>query len=201
MKRNFLATLLFAQGVPMLLGGDEIGRTQGGNNNAYCQDNDVSYFNWDLGETGVELCRFVGDLIGIWKESPILRRRAFFTGQPVDGEQAKDVTWIRPNGEEMHEEDWANADNHTIGMLLLGKAADELDVRGRSASGDTLLLLLNAGTRSRSYTLPRLEDPGIWEELLNTARTGAWTRIVRNEAVVLNAHSSLLLRHSERVSE
>jgi glycogen operon protein len=201
MKRNFLATLLFAQGVPMLLGGDEIGRTQGGNNNAYCQDNDVSYFNWDLGETGVELSRFVGDLIEIWKESPILRRRAFFTGQPVDGEQTKDVTWIRPNGEEMDEEDWANPDNHTIGLLLLGKAADELDVRGRSASGDTLLLLLNAGTRSRSYTLPRLEDPGVWEELLNTARTGAWTRIVRNEAVVLNAHSSLLLRHSERVSE
>ncbi len=98
MKRNFLTTLFFSQGVPMLLGGDEIGRTQQGNNNAYCQDNEISWFNWDIGETGNELCDFVRDLIAIMQGNPILRRRDFFTGEPYPGTQTKDVTWIRPDG-------------------------------------------------------------------------------------------------------
>ena len=88
-------------------------------------------------------------LIEIVHANPILRRRDFFTGQPAAGTLAKDVTWIRPDGEEMTEGDWADPENRTIGMLLLGRAADEVDARGRSARGDTLLLLLNAGTRSR----------------------------------------------------
>jgi glycogen operon protein len=199
MKRNFFTTLFFAQGVPMLLGGDEIGRTQQGNNNAYCQDNESSWFDWDLGESGLDLCRFVRDLIGVFQDNPVLRRRAFFTGTEVAGTQTKDVTWIRPNGQEMTEGEWSDPNNQSIGMLLLGSAADEVDIRGRSATGDTLLLLLNAGARSHSYTLPRLEQPGRWEELLNTARPGPWSRLVRNDAVNLAAHSSLLLRHSERL--
>ncbi len=198
MKRNFLATLFFSQGVPMLLGGDEIGRTQRGNNNAYCQDNDVSWFNWDIGETGVDLYNFVRDVIRVKQDNPILRRRAFFTGEPHGGMQTKDVTWIRPDGSEMTEEDWADAELHSIGMLLLGLATDEVDIRGRSYAGDSLFLMLNAGTRSRSYTLPRMEFAGLWEEVLNTAQPGPWNRIVRTDAVSLNAHSMLLLRHSDR---
>ena len=199
MKRNFLTTLLFAQGVPMLLGGDEIGRSQQGNNNAYCQDNEVSWFDWDIGESGYEMRDFVRDLIGVLQSNPILRRRGFFTGTPVPGTNTKDVTWIRSNGQEMTDEAWEDPNNQSIGMLLFGRAADEVDIRGRSTPADTLLLLLNAGTRSHSYTLPRMETPGLWEELLNTARPGPWTRQVRNEAVNLTAHSSLLLRHSERI--
>jgi glycogen operon protein len=198
MKRNFLATLFFSQGVPMLLGGDEIGRTQHGNNNAYCQDNELSWFNWDIGETGQDLYNFVRDLIGVMQDNPILRRRAFFTGEPHPGMQTKDVTWIRPDGSEMTEPDWDDPELHTIGMLLLGVATDEVDVRGRSYAGDSLFLMLNAGTRSRSYTLPRMELAGQWEEVLSTAQPGPWSRIVRTEAVSLNAHSTLLLRHSER---
>jgi isoamylase len=198
MKRNFLATLFFSQGVPMLLGGDEIGRTQRGNNNAYCQDNDLSWFNWDVGDTGDDLCNFVRDLIKVKQDNPILRRRAFFTGEPHPGMQTKDVTWIRPDGSEMTEQDWEDAELHTIGMLLLGMATDEVDIRGRSYAGDSLFLMLNAGTRSRSYTLPRMELAGQWEEVLNTAQPGPWSRIVRTDAVSLNAHSTLLLRHSER---
>jgi glycogen operon protein len=198
MKRNFLATLFFSQGVPMLLGGDEIGRTQQGNNNAYCQDNDVSWFNWDVGETGEDLRNFVRDVIAVMRDNPILRRRAFFTGEPHPGMETKDVTWIRPDGSEMTEQDWADSELHTIGMLLFGLATDEVDVRGRSYAGDSLFLMLNAGTRSRSYTLPRMELAGQWEEVLSTAQPGPWSRIVRNEAVSLNAHSTLLLRHSER---
>jgi isoamylase len=182
----------------MLLGGDEIGRTQRGNNNAYNQDNEISWFDWDVGESGYDMYNFVRDLIAIMRSNPILRRRGFFTGAPVPGTNTKDVTWIRSNGQEMTEEAWSDPNNQSIGMLLFGRAADEVDSRGRSAPADTLLLLLNAGPRSHSYTLPRMENPGIWEELLNTARPGPWARQVRNEAVNLTAHSSLLLRHTER---
>ena len=199
MKRNFLTTLLFAQGVPMLLGGDEIGRSQQGNNNAYCQDNEVSWFDWDIGESGYDMRDFVRELIRVLQSNPILRRRGFFTGAVVPGTNTKDVTWIRSNGQEMTDEAWEDPNNQSIGMLLFGRAADEVDIRGRSASADTLLLLLNAGTRSHSYVLPRMERPGLWEELLNTARPGPWARQVRNDAVNLTAHSSLLLRHSERI--
>jgi isoamylase len=199
MKRNFLTTLLFAQGVPMLLGGDEIGRSQEGNNNAYCQDNDVSWFDWDVGESGFDMRDFVRELIRVLQSNPILRRRGFFTGSVVPGTHTKDVTWIRSNGQEMTDEAWEDPNNQSIGMLLFGRAADEVDIRGRSAPADTLLLLLNAGTRSHSYVLPRMESPGLWEELLNTARPGPWSRQVRNDAVNLTAHSSLLLRHSERI--
>jgi glycogen operon protein len=201
MKRNFLTTLLFAQGVPMLLGGDEIGRSQQGNNNAYCQDNEISWVDWDIGESGYDMRDFVRELIRVLQSNPILRRRGFFTGTAVPGTHTKDVTWIRSNGQEMTDEAWEDPNNQSIGMLLFGRAADEVDIRGRSAPADTLLLLLNAGTRSHSYTLPRMETPGLWEELLNTARPGPWARQVRNDAVNLTAHSSLLLRHSERIEQ
>jgi glycogen operon protein len=199
MKRNLLATLFFSQGVPMLLGGDEIGRSQQGNNNAYCQDNEVSWFDWDIGETGWDMYQFVRDLIAVMQNNPILRRRAFFTGEVRSGQHTKDVTWVRPDGAEMTDADWSEPDRRSIGMLMLGQAADEVDIRGRSASGDTLLFLLNAGWRARSYTLPRMEVPGRWEEVLNTAHPGPWTRLIRNEVVSLTSHSCLLLRHNERL--
>ncbi|HEY5250270.1 MAG TPA: glycogen debranching protein GlgX [Acidimicrobiales bacterium] len=200
MKRNLLTTLMFSQGVRMILGGDEIGRTQDGNNNAYCQDSEISWVDWDVGETGTALCAFTRDLISIVEDNPILRRRDFFTGKSV-GDQARDVMWVRPDGEMMTEEDWQDSENRSIGMLLPGRAADEIDVRGRLVKSNSLLLLLNASTRSRSWTLPRLEWPGRWEELISTARPGEQGRTVRTSAVNLTAHSSLLLRHNERLDE
>ncbi|MGA7418492.1 MAG: glycogen debranching protein GlgX [Acidimicrobiales bacterium] len=200
MKRNFLTTLMFSQGVRMVLGGDEIGRTQMGNNNPYCQDSEVSWVDWDVGETGGALCDFTRDLISIVGANPILRRRDFFTGEPV-GDQARDATWVRPDGEMMTDDDWKDPENRSIGMLLPGRAADEVDTRGRLVKSNSLLLLLNASSRSRSWTLPRLEWPGRWEELLSTARPGEQGRTVRTPAVNLTAHSSLLLRHNERLDE
>jgi len=197
MKRNFLATLMFSQGVRMLLGGDEIGRSQRGNNNAYCQDNEVSWFDWDVDENGQALNQFTRDLIAIVRENPVLRRRDFFTGRNVGG-RMKDVTWIRPDGSEMTDEDWADPEAHSLGMLLVGRAADEVDSRGRSAAGETILVLFNAGTRSRLYALPRLDWPGRWDELLSTAHPGAPVRPVRATTVNLTAHSTLVLRHTER---
>jgi isoamylase len=200
MKRNLLTTLMFSQGVRMILGGDEIGRTQDGNNNAYCQDSEISWVDWDVGETGTALCAFTRDLISIVEDNPILRRRDFFTGRSI-GDQARDVMWVRPDGEMMTDEDWQDSENQSIGMLLPGRAADEIDVRGRLVKSNSLLLLLNASTRSRSWTLPRLEWPGRWEELISTARPGEQGRTVRAPAVNLTAHSSVLLRHNERLDE
>jgi glycogen operon protein len=200
MKRNLLTTLMFSQGVRMILGGDEIGRTQSGNNNAYCQDSEISWVDWDVGETGSALCAFTRDLISIVEDNPILRRRDFFTGRSI-GDQARDVMWVRPDGEMMTDEDWQDSENRSIGMLLPGRAADEIDMRGRLVKSNSLLLLLNASTRSRSWTLPRLEWPGRWEELISTARPGEQGRTVRAPAVNLTAHSSVLLRHNERLDE
>jgi isoamylase len=197
MKRNLIATLMFSQGVRMLLGGDEFGRTQEGNNNAYCQDNPISWVDWTIGEGDAEFCEFVRQVISIVADNPILRRRDFFAGAPVGDGPMKDVTWIRSDGLEMEEGDWADQELQTIGMLVLGRAADEIDFRGRSARGSTLLLLLNAGTRSRSYALPKVAEPGRWEELLNTARPGPWRRSVETPTVNLAAHSCLLLRRTE----
>jgi len=194
MKRNFLATLFFSQGVRMLLGGDEFGRSQQGNNNAYCQDNEVSWFDWDFDDAAWSLLDYTREVIGIFKSNPILRRRNFLTGRPIGGGNP-DVAWVRPDGTEMTDEDWRNPETRTLGMLLQGRAADDVDERGRTVFGETVLLLLNGGTRSRLYTLPRMDRAGVWEELLNTAHPGP--RLVKQQTVNLTAHSTILLRHNQ----
>jgi glycogen operon protein len=196
-KRNMLATVFFSQGVRMLLGGDEIGRTQRGNNNPYCQDNEISWFDWDLDETQIEFLEFTRSLAAIVRSNPVLRRRDFFTGRAVAPSGRPDVTWVRPDGEENTDREWADASHRTIGMLVVGRATDEVDERGRAVHGDTLLLLLNGGTRSRLQTLPRLEWPGVWEQVVNTAEPGV--RFVRKPTVNLTAHSLMLLRHVGRI--
>jgi glycogen operon protein len=196
MKRNFLATLIFSQGVPMLLAGDEIGRTQGGNNNAYCQDNETSWVNWELTSRDRRLMEFTRECLRIFHSNPVLRRRSFFTGRPVGEGGAKDLTWIRSDGTEMQHEDWVDPTNHVLGMLIHGEATDEVNERGRPIYGDTLLLLVNGGARSRFFQLPKVEGPGIWHEILNTARPGT-SRVVKNWALNLVAHSLILLRFGE----
>jgi isoamylase len=195
MKRNFLATLIFSQGVPMILAGDEMGRTQRGNNNAYCQDNEISWMSWELGSTQRRMLEFTRQALRIFRTNPVFRRRSFFTGRPV-GDGFKDLTWVRPDGLEMTDSEWADPGNHVLGMLIHGQATDEVNERGRPIFGDTLLLLLNGGGRSRLFTLPRLEEPGAWHEMLNTARPSQ-TRIVRKHALNLVAHSLILLRFAE----
>jgi glycogen operon protein len=198
MKRNFLATLFFSQGVRMLLGGDEFGRSQQGNNNAYCQDNEISWFDWDLDDAAASLLEYTREIIRIYKNNPILRRRDFFTGRPFTAAGTADVTWVRPDGSEMTDHDWRDRENRTIGMLLQGRATDDIDERGRIIFGETVLLLLNGGTRSRLYAMPRVDRPGMWEELLNTAHPGR--RLVKGPTVNLTAHSTILLRHNHHIA-
>jgi isoamylase len=191
-KRNFMATLAFSQGVPMISHGDEVGRTQEGNNNAYCQDSPLTWVDWRLTPLQRQLLDFTRAVFAIRAANPVLRRRNFFRHQPGPG-GVKDLTWLRQDGNEMTEADWADPSNHVLGMLILGEATDEIDERGRRLVGEAILLLTNGGARSRPFTLPQLESPGAWVEVLNTAHPNP--RVVRQGKVSLVAHSLMLLRH------
>jgi isoamylase len=168
-KRNFLATLFFSQGVPMLLGGDEFGRTQRGNNNAYCQDNPISWFNWYWDERGTKLFEFVCKLIRLRKENPLLHRRKFFIGKKVLGSDLHDIMWLQPDGAEMDMEDWHNGHTRCIGMFLNGEAMTELDEDGNQIQSDILLVLLNAWWGGLDFRLPELSPQfDYWEVLADT---------------------------------
>src|SRR5579872_3478061 len=164
-KKNFLATLFLSQGVPMMLGGDEIGRTQRGNNNAYCQDNNISWFDWNLDEEKRDLLEFTRRLISFRKQHPVLRRRKFFQGRKLFG-TSKDITWLQPTGAEMTEEAWNQAKIHTIGMILSGDAMDEFNQEGVRIADETLLILLNASDAALQFRLPKHGEK--WELLLHT---------------------------------
>jgi isoamylase len=196
MKRNLLATLIFSQGVRMLVAGDEMGRTQRGNNNAYAQDNDISWLSWELAGRDRELLAFTRHALRIFRQNAVLRRRSFFTGRPLSGTGLKDVMWIRPDGAEFADEDWADPENRTLGMLIPGRATDEVSERGHPIYGDTVLLLMNAGSRSRHFQLPVQERAGTWREMVNTARSEI-ERTVRRPGLNLVAHSLILLRFEE----
>ncbi|HXX30338.1 MAG TPA: glycogen debranching protein GlgX [Myxococcaceae bacterium] len=169
MMRNFLATLFLSQGVPMLLAGDEMGRTQGGNNNAYCQDNEVSWLEWELDDWRRSLLAFTRLLIQTRLSEPVLARRDFFQGHHIFDSQLKDVAWFRPDGAEMLQEDWQKPVLRSFGFLLGGDAIGEVDERGRRLSGDTLLILLNADQKAVPFVIPALEWGRDWEFLLDTS--------------------------------
>jgi len=193
MKRNFMATLAFSQGVPMISHGDELGRTQDGNNNAYCQDSEVTWVDWDLDDRRQAFLEFTRRVFSIRAANPVLRRRTFFQGGPVGMNGSKDVIWLRPDGREMTAGDWSDPENRVVGMLMHGEATDEVDERGHLIKGDTLLVLLNGSHRSRYFTLPNLGEPGAWRELAATALRGP--RKIKGPGVQLVAQSLLLLRY------
>jgi isoamylase len=169
-KRTFLATLFWSQGVPMLLGGDEMGRTQHGNNNAYAQDNQVSWYNWDLDPAQESLLEFAQRLIAMRKRHPNLRRRTFFRGEPVNGSGIDDLSWHRPDGSIMAGEDFHNPKFKACGLRFAGDAIDEVDEDGNLVLDDTLLLLMNQGTRIVPFCLPDTQGGKGWVPMIDTAR-------------------------------
>jgi isoamylase len=169
-KRNFLATLLLSQGVPMICAGDEMGRTQDGNNNAYCQDNEISWIEWDLDDEDRELLEFVRKLAWLRHEHPVFRRRNFFQGRRIRGSQLEDITWFRPDGQEMTDEEWNSSTLRTFGMRLGGDAMIEWNEFGDRVTDDTYLLLLNADADDHSFTLPRSRPDVHWETVIDTNR-------------------------------
>lgn len=168
-RRNFMATLILSQGVPMICGGDEIGRTQHGNNNSYCQDNTLSWHNWDLGPKQKAFLAFCRRLIEI-RKNPVLRRRRFFQGRKIRGSEIKDITWFTPKGKEMSDEEFHDEAARCMGLQLAGKSATELNPLGQTIEGKTLLILMNAHAKALPFVLPTHRKDIRWQMILDTVQ-------------------------------
>jgi glycogen operon protein len=169
-RRNFIATLLLSQGVPMLTAGDEMGRTQLGNNNAYAQDNEISWVSWELSDADRALLEFTRRVSELRQEHPVFRRRHFFQGRGIRGSELEDILWLRPDAEEMSDEEWNRHSMRSFAMLLGGRAMREWDERGRHVTDDTFLLLFNADPAQARFRLPSVRGCMAWELVLDTAR-------------------------------
>jgi isoamylase len=179
--RNFMATLLFSQGVPMICGGDEFGRTQLGNNNGYCQDNELTWYDWNLTREQKDISEFVRSVIQLRKAHPVLRRHKFFQGRYIRGSEIKDISWFSPDGHEMTDEEWNAESVRYLGVRLAGDAINDVDELGERITGDTLLLLLNAHHEAVPFVLPAHKKGTRWELTLDTAdgRKGKGKRLAR----------------------
>jgi len=194
-KRNFLVTLLLAQGVPMLLAGDELGRTQRGNNNAYCQDNEVSWCNWELDARARALLAFTRRLIGLRRAHPVFRRRRFFQGRPIYGSFLADVGWWAPDGHEMTEEEWVSGHVQCLGVFLNGEAIGEPGPRGERVTDDSFLVLLNGGAKRVAFVLPDERWAPAYELELDTADDARRANAFKAGSIVdLEGRSIVLLR-------
>ena len=162
----------------MLLAGDEFGRSQRGNNNAYCQDNPISWVNWQLDAEERALLEFTRTLIRLRAEHPVFHRRAFFQGRSIHGLQISDIAWYRPDGQEMTDGEWNSGYTRSLGMLLNGGIMDEWDRRGRHLHDDVFLLLLNAHHEPIPFAVPGLESDPPWHVVLDTAMQDGTTEAV-----------------------
>ncbi|MDQ3459635.1 MAG: glycogen debranching enzyme GlgX, partial [Deinococcota bacterium] len=167
LKRGLMATLFLSQGVPMLLGGDELSKTQRGNNNTYAQDNDLNWYDWDLDARKEAFLSFMKQIIAFRKAHPSFRRRNFLTGEGGEGDY-KDVSWWHARGHEMTPEDWTNPELPAFGMLLYGDSLKETDALGRPLTDDTFLVLFS-GQKTSRFTLPPTPHGETWEKLWITA--------------------------------
>jgi isoamylase len=168
-KRNMLATLLLSQGTPMLLGGDEFGRSQLGNNNAYCQDNDISWFDWQgIDEAGRELIDLVRRLIAIRKAHPVLRRTRFLHGGETCDHGIKDITWYTPKGTEKKSQEWRDPYARCVGLMLNGRAGNHLTQNGNPAEDNLLLIVMNAYHGVVPFVLPAVPGGAGWQRILDT---------------------------------
>ena len=171
-QRNFLATLLLSQGVPMLLGGDERARTQHGNNNAWCQDNEVSWLDWELDDDGRAQLAFTRRLVALRRVHPVFRRDHFLTGLQRMGSGLPDAWWFRADGRQMAKADWQRPGNHLLGVFLNGREITDRTPKGDQVTDDSFLVLLNAGGEEAMFTLPARRFGALWELELSTAEPG-----------------------------
>jgi isoamylase len=197
-KRNFLATLFLSQGIPMLLGGDEMGRTQQGNNNGYCQDNEISWFDWERADQA--LLGFTRQLISFYKCHPVLMRRGWFLGRAIHGSGVEDIAWFAPDGTEMAEEQWGEGFAKSMAVFLNGKAIAYPDFRGEKILDDSFLFFFNAHYQSIPFTLPGPEWGKQWTRLLDTAQGGFVEdekEYAAQEEVPVESRSLVLLKRKE----
>jgi isoamylase len=195
--RNFLVTLLLSQGVPMICGGDEIGRTQNGNNNGYAQDNETSWYNWELDDQRKSLLQFAQRLIAFRREHPNLHRRKFFQDRPIDparvtdveiaGGRVQDITWLRSDGEVMTEEEWNAGWIRVLGLRLSGEVLDDVNEVGEPIKDDTFLILINSHHEDVTFSLPPVSHVEIaWELCIDTRDRGSTTSIRREPGFVFD---------------
>jgi len=171
-KRNFLATLLLSQGVPMILGGDEISRTQNGNNNAYCQDDEITWVDWSLDSCKIALMEFTQRLIQFRRDHPSLHRRKFYQDRAIRGTEEKDIVWLRPDGQEMSDEEWGLGWVRCLGMILNGETLGEVDESGEPIEDDTFLILLNCHHEPIQFFVPKPPGMEKWEIVIDTNDPG-----------------------------
>jgi glycogen operon protein len=193
---NILTTLLLSTGVPMLTGGDELGRTQHGNNNAYCQDNEISWLDWAPDHEWAELTPLVQQLLALRRTHPVFRQRHFFVGQPAVPGGRKDVAWFSPSGREMDHGEWWDPHRQTLGLFLAGDAIRSRHRDGTRVTDDSFLLWLHAGADDRAAVLPEGEHwAQEYEVLLDTGRPGRVGSLVpAATAFELAGRSCVLLR-------
>ncbi|MGH7912902.1 MAG: glycogen debranching enzyme, partial [Candidatus Dormibacteraceae bacterium] len=190
-QRNLLATLLLSQGVPMLLAGDEVGRTQGGNNNAYCQDNDISWLDWEHQDQ--DLLRFTKMLLQLRRDHPVFHRRRWFQGRPIRSRDIGDIVWLKPDAEVMTEEDWKNGQALALAIYLNGKEIASTDDHGRREQDDTFYLLCNGSYEPLDFRLPGKDFGKAWTRVFETG-SPAGRRYRAGDPVRLEGRSLALLR-------
>jgi glycogen operon protein len=203
-QRSLLATLLLSQGVPMVLGGDEFGRTQQGNNNTYCQDNELTWFDWDLDPEQEALLAFTRRVIRLRKQHPVFRRRHFFRGDEAGGQP--DLVWLRPTAEEIPEEDWTDPNVQALMVFLNGQAIPSRDERGRRITDDSFLLLANGSHQAVTYHVPGADFGQEWETVLDSAadvrgRRKDFEDLHPGDEVEVEALSLVLLRRQDDARE
>jgi len=196
-RRNFLTTLFLSQGVPMLNGGDEWGKSQSGNNNAYCQDNEISWFNWERNDKQNRLLEFTRKLIQLRKDHPVFRRPKFFQGRRIRGSEIRDVMWFNPGGSEMSEKEWTSPFVRCLGMLLSGDTIDVLNFEGEPIRDDTFLLLINAHYEPVPFVLPGQEHIE-WQLILDTMHAEGFltegTKFASGDDLDLGGRAACLLK-------
>jgi glycogen operon protein len=168
-KRNFLATLLLSQGVPMLAHGDELGRTQAGNNNVYAQDNELSWIDWDAARDHEVLTEFTARLVALRRAHPVFRRQRFFQSRPIHGSSLEDIAWLRPDGQQMTDDDWNGGHAQSLAIFLNGHGIPDRDQVGERVVDDSFLLLINASPHQTTFTLPDEAYGRGWEVVVDTA--------------------------------
>jgi isoamylase len=193
-RRNFLTTLFLSQGVPMLLGGDELGRTQHGNNNAWCQDNEISWFSWELDDERKALLEFTKRIIRFRAEHPVFRRTRFLEGRAVGDSPLPDIWWFRPDGRRMTRRDWQWTEAHRLGVFLNGDAIDELTPDGERIEDDSFVLLFNAFHEPVVFTLPPPRFGRRWTSELSTADGEVGEVFPARGLVPLEGRSTVVLR-------
>jgi len=169
LQRNFLSTLVLSQGIPMICGGDEIGRTQRGNNNAYCQDNEISWYDWEHADK--TLRAFTRDMIRLRSEHPAFHRRRWFQGRPIRGSDVSDIGWFTPSGTEMSDQDWQAGFAKSLGVFLNGNATRSMDERGRHLLDDTFYVMFNAHSDTVEFVLPESKWGEQWTIVFDTSES------------------------------